>query len=425
MGYWKEVAGRLGGGNLLAHENEYVCGACLKDEGLCGFIESEAYATACTFCGAESTDPIAAPLVEVLLYIKECLSREYDVAENCLSYDSEMGSYLGETWSTMDVLETHLGDVISNEAGGLMDALCDGLGDRAWCRLHPYSLTDDEKLNFSWDRFCELIRYERRYFFLREPAGEELFSPLALLKELGNWCEHFDLVETLPANHLLYRARFQNPGQKLETAAELGPPPRDKATMANRMSPPGIVMFYVSDEAKTALREVAKDPTCDAGRYAIGKFRTLREARILDLTSIPSLPSIFERVPDSLEYDPRPPLIFLNYFVAELSKPIARDSSVYVEYIPSQVVTEYFRTVFVHEGVPLAGICYPSARHPGGRSLVLFASQDNLVGVDDAAALPFLERDRWIEIEDRKDRAVTVEDLERWDGEAPRPFDWI
>ena len=421
MGYWKDVAERGLGG----HEYEYVCGACLQDPGLRGVVEDEACATACTFCDAESADPIAAPMAKVLLYIDECLDREYDVAENCLSYDKEMGRYLGTTWTTMEVLETHLGDVVPNETGTLMDALCDGLGDRLWCRLDPYGLTQSEELTFSWDAFCELIKYERRYFFFRQPAGQELFSPLALFEELGNWCERFGLVRTLCANHLLYRARLQKNGEKLETAAALGPPPRDMATMANRMSPPGIVMFYAGDEVETALREVAKNPAEDMGRYAIGKFRTLREAKILDLTSIPPVPSIFEPVPDSLEYNPRPPLIFLNYFVAALSKPIARDDSVYVEYIPSQVVTEYFRTGFVHEGAPLAGIRYRSARHPGGRSLVMFASQDNLVGVDDPEGSPFLMRDRWIEFVDRDEREVTVDDLKRWDGEAQRPFDWI
>ena len=49
-------------------------------------------------------------------------------------------------------------------------------------------------------------------------------------------------------------------------------------------------MFYVSGEAETALREVAKEPVRDAGLYAIRTFRTLRNVRILDLTGIPRVP---------------------------------------------------------------------------------------------------------------------------------------
>ena len=53
------------------------------------------------FRNRESVDPIAAPLVRVLLDIKECFASEYDAAEIRLSYDSESGCYLGKTWPTI------------------------------------------------------------------------------------------------------------------------------------------------------------------------------------------------------------------------------------------------------------------------------------------------------------------------------------
>ena len=196
--------------------------------------------------------------------------------------------------------------------------------------------------------------------------------------------------------------------------------------MSNRMSPPGIVMFYVSDEAETALRETAKDVEEDAGQYAIGRFQTLREIKILDLGDIPSIPSIFAPVPDSLEYDPRPPLIFLNYFAVELSKPIARDRSIHVEYIPTQVVTEYFRTEFFHDGERIAGIRYQSARQSDHYSLVLFAAQEDLVdGARSAEAELFSVGDPWIELVSHEQREVTVRDLEQWADEAPREIEWL
>lgn len=426
MGYWKDVRERLGGGNPEAHEDEYVCAGCITDEGLQGFIEGEACAKVCSFCEAESEEPLAAPLVEVLLYMNECLAREYDVAENKLPFESAEGGYIGQVWTTQELLDDLLCDDLPNDDDGeLMDALCDGLGDRAWCRRHPFSLTDDEKLSFSWDEFCELIKHRCRYFFLNEERGDdELYSPFALLKALAGWCERFDLIKPLPVGRPLYRARWQEPGQILASAAELGPPPQDKAVMANRMSPPGIVMFYVSDEAETALREIAKDPAKDAGRYAIGEFQVKREAPILDLAEIPPVPSIFSYIPDSLEYDPRPPLIFLNYFAAELSKPIAKDQSIHVEYIPTQVVTEYFRTVFLYDGNPIDGIRYQSARHSDHCSLVLFAAQEDLVdGL--SSEDPFTERERWIELTNRAERDVTMDDLHRWKREAPEQFEWV
>ena len=427
MGYWKDVWTQLGGGNAEAHENEYVCAECFDDKGLRGFVEGEATENSCTFCGTESVDPIAAPLVRVLLDIKECFASEYDAAENRLSYDSESGCYLGKTWTTIDLLEEHLGDALPNDDDGrLKEALWDGLGERVWCRTHPLSLTRDEKLTFSWDEFCALIKHRRRYFFLRDEGYRELFSPLGLLRELEEWCRRFEVITTLPAGLLLYRARCEKAGRPLRSAAELGPPPVDKATVPNWMSPAGIVMFYASDDSATALREVARNPKKDTGRYAIGTFRTLRDVAILDLSAIPRIPSIFEPVQDSLEYHPRPPLIFLNYFAAELSMPVAGDEGAHVEYVPAQVVTEYFRTEFDHDGEPLAGIRYRSARREGGSSLVLFASQDNLAGANDAGVEQALgSRDHWIELVDCEQREVTAEDLERWEREAPQAFEWV
>lgn len=427
MGYWKDVRERLGGGSPEGYEDHYVCAECFEDEGLKGFVEGETRAKSCTFCGSESSEPIAAPLVEILLYIKECLDREYDVAENKLPHESAEGGYIGDVWTTQEVLEDHLGMGLPNDGNGiLMEALCDGLGDRAWCRRHPLSLTDDERLRFSWDEFCDLIKHRRRYFFLREMrADDELYSPLALLKELATWCERFEIVKTLPAGPLnpLYRARFQEPGELLSTAADLGPPREDGAIKSNRMSPPGIVMFYVSDNAETALREIAKCP----GTFAIGEFRMRREAMILDLANVPRVPSIFESIPDTLEYDPRPPAIFLNYFATELSKPIERDDRVHVEYIPTQVITEYFRTEFLHDGRRIDGIRYRSARHLDHCSLVLFATQDEMVGGSRTTGRAGFSptSNPWIEMTNRQERDVTADDLELWNREAPQEIEWI
>jgi len=417
MGYWKDVIERLGGGNPAEYEDHYVCAECFGDHSLKDFIEGESQAKTCTFCGVESDEPIAAPIVEVLLYINECLEREYDVAENKLPYESAEGGYIGETWTTEELLGSYL-ELPNDDDGTLMEALCDGLGDRAWCRKYPFSLTDDERLNFSWDEFCNLVKYRRRFFFLSEKRkDDELFSPFALLKELTTWCERFELIKPLPVESAVFRARCQKPGETLTTPADLGPP--QHAKMSNRMSPPGIVMFYVSDNPETALRETAQYPCI----IAIGGFITKREAMILDLADIPPIPSIFEIISDSLEYDPRPLSIFLNYFSTELSKPIARDDRVHVEYIPTQIITEYFRTEFTYNGKTLDGIRYRSARHESHCSLVLFATRADLIGVENHTIGSNTACDPWIKLCNREEQSVTQELLAQWDREAPQPVE--
>lgn len=94
-------------------------------------------------------------------------------------------------------------------------------------------------------------------------------------------------------------------------------------------------------------RETANKP----GDYTVGKF-----TMILDLPNLPRVPTILHELPDSLEYDPRPRLIFLHEISREMSRPIARDDRVHVEYVPTQVVTEYLRTVTTIDGRRIDGI---------------------------------------------------------------------
>ena len=106
------------------------------------------------------------------------------------------------------------------------------------------------------------------------------------------------------------------------------------------MSPAGIVMTYVSEDAATALAETADKP----GTYAVGQFRALRDITILDLADLPPIPSLFEEISDTLPYDPHKALRFLHRLADDISRPIERDDRVHIEYVPTQVVTEFLRT---------------------------------------------------------------------------------
>ena len=66
--------------------------------------------------------------------------------------------------------------------------------------------------------------------------------------------------------------------------------------------------------------------------------------------------------------------VFLTDLLADLSAPIARDDRVHVEYIPTQVFCEYFRTQASNGGEPIHGICYPSSVG-SGRSYCFFMDQ--------------------------------------------------
>ena len=321
---------------------------------------------------------------------------------------------MGETWDTFELLDGLLGLPNDDDHDTLLLTLCSGLGDETWCRRDPFSLAEHERLRISWEEFCDLVKHDRRFFFgdhrrsddERQFDDGQLYDPADLLTEMAEWCRDQNLARLLAAGTALYRARFQKSAETLTTARQLGPPPADKAIMSNRMSPPGIVMFYVSESPDTALRETANDE----GGFMVAEFRTRRDAVILDLGAAPPIPSLFETIPDSLPYDPRVPTTFLRYFASDISRPIARDDRQRIEYIPTQIVTEYFRTHFQHDGKALEGIRYMSARHPGHYSLVLFSTQEDVMSDE----TPATGTNPWIELAGYDRTDVTIDDVARW-----------
>jgi len=76
-------------------------------------------------------------------------------------------------------------------------------------------------------------------------------------------------------------------------------------------------------------------------------------------------------------------LLFIENFVTSISTPVKKDGSEHVEYVPSQVVSEYFAKVFRDAlGEQIDGIVFPSAVRPGGRNVVLFPPIDPVHGFD-------------------------------------------
>ena len=382
----------------MYQEGMFVCVDCFEDPGLIGFIKRYAVAEECSFCPAIDKVPIAAPVEEVSDHIIECLRQEYDDAANQLGWIGAEGGYQGNHWDTPDLLFYEVGLSFPQEnEKSLSQALFGDLIDQVWCERNAYGLNDEEWSRFSWEHFCEAVMHQRRFFFSgmdRDPDDPEVYSPAQVLQTIFQYAQQMDLFKQMPSGTQLFRARWEGGKPHLETPKELGPPPLEQATQSNRMSPAGIPMFYGCDDEDTALKETATG----ASYFAIGRFETRRSINLLDLTAIPPIPSLFDSIPDSVEVPPRRVLKFLHHVAREVSRPIERGDRVHVEYVPTQVVTEFIRDQLTWENSRADGIKYFSSVHPDHVSYVLFANQGNVVSPP-ANSSP---QDQWLRLTETK-----------------------
>ena len=399
---------------MVEHAPGTVCPKCFGDPALSRFVAGHAEYGKCGFCGRRRKSAFAARLDLVVEHINECIGRHYDDPVNGLAYESAEGGYQGDTFTSSELLEDEVGIDLPNDDGRLLEAIADGLENEVWCGGYFYGASPEDLLRFGWEGFSETVKHELRYFF-RDLDGnlghdDDVPSPGDILDKLFEYAKDAGLFTTLPAGTRLYRVRSTPPGKRFRDAVQLGPPPRHLAVQTNRMSPPGIVMMYAAEDRRTALAEIAAEP----GRYAIGTFETRRDAMILDLSVIEAAPSIFSPIPDTLEYDPRPRLLFLRQVAQDICKPIARDDRAHIEYVPTQVVTEYLRTVEKVGGRQVDGVRYRSSRKAGEKSLVLFATQDNMILPKTLRESLYAPDERWIELVSAKVRSVTQDMVEAW-----------
>ena len=150
------------------HSDEFLCAACFDDIGIASFIEQHVESKTCSFCGAISKRRIAAPIAEVLDYIESCINGPYEDPANSMGYDSSEGGYLGTTYSIEELLTEVIGLELPRDTNNkLIDAICFGIDTEIWCESDPYGLSPQQQLSFSWESFCETIKYKRRFFFSR------------------------------------------------------------------------------------------------------------------------------------------------------------------------------------------------------------------------------------------------------------------
>jgi hypothetical protein len=360
-----------------------ICPDCLENPALKELAADNLDEDECDYCGREGEN-VAVDTDVVMTRIGESFHSEYRDPVHELPYDSGEGGYQGDWFHTYDLLD-RLGEEIGVQE--FVDDMIQAFGLQGWCERDYFTLRADQALSFSWQRFGKLVKEDSRYLFLERREDDEYreqheVEPADMLRKLGELVVETDLIRELEPGTRIYRARDHGLGVAYDRAVDLGTAPRE-AAFANRMSPAGIPLFYGAFDADTAVREAWAGPAPDHELVSVGRFANSAPLRVIDLASLPPIPSIFDEDLRHL----RPPLWFLFEFSGRISAPVrtaARSEAEMVEYVPTQIVSEYLRTTFARDYGEAAvhGLLYRSAAHEGGICCALFIAREDCVDAD-------------------------------------------
>lgn len=352
--------------------DQLVCSKCVVEDALKAVVASDEESdNTCDFCGRSP----AAPLDTLLEGFVNGLRNVYGNADDVgVPYSSAEGGYVGAaTWDTHDLIEMYY-DVFGHE--DLPEAVAAAIELSMWAEQDFIADHMDEALLDAWNRFCEQVQHRTRYVFHHERRHSDGFndlyageiSPSRILVEIGRYLDQVGVIREIPAGTKFWRATMH--GEPIDlTAARLGTAPRKYAKQANRMSPAGIPMFYGADSLETAVKEVVVRST--EIHVTAAQFATTHPCVVADFTSLipapsqfdPELGRLFRVVP------------FLRKFRDRLSQP-ARETYEQIDYVPTQIVTEYLLQVY--EGADVVGLVYDSAL-TGDRCIVLDVPNDRCI----------------------------------------------
>jgi len=367
--------------------DKFVCATCLKDQALQQFAQSHGEMRPCDYCGGTPTTASVAALQDVIEFMGTFIAEEYTDPENDAPWNQEKERYDVKIFDNDELLD-EIGFSVSNWK--LMADISAAFAGHNWCQRRWERLTPSQRWHYGWERFQHVVKHQRRYTFWYltddwdDGAHPDYLPPAHMLGEIGAVINSMKLVKEFPVGTVVWRLQLHSKNESLSTPARFSSPPIQYATQPNRMSPAGVPMFYGADDFHTALLEVIdpKDKDLDSKAVSGAQFRSVMPLNLLDLTSIPTPPSYFTPGGPSRRHH----IEFLNKFVKDLSLPIERDERQHIEYVPTQVFTEFVRHVMKDTNcVQVHGIWYSSSRN-GRPCCVIFATQEECLPCDPLSA---------------------------------------
>ena len=386
--------------NLNHIKGHVVCAACFGDPHIKHAIVERRSADHCDYCRATGDGVVAAELTAVMEFMLPQIELEYASADQSLPRDPETKDRMfpEEEFDSRELLETHIELELPNDDDGTLVAdIASALPEQDWCLVNPLGTPDDEAIGNSWEAFKKVVKHRRRFFFLQHTDrdlyhdltwGEAAYNVPELLERISKFAHDHSLIIRLASGSLWFRVQQLGDGEHDFSPRRMGPPPYELANLPNRMSPAGIPMFYGAIDQETALTEVADH----SARFASARFETMKDVFVLDLRLAPPVPSLF----DPVFAKDRAVAMFMHSFIADFRARIDRMRRPHVDYLPTQVITEYFRTaVKLADNKPILGVLYSSTKNARD-AIVLFAEHGDVVAGDTDGGEA--EEDPWLRV---------------------------
>lgn len=349
---------------------KWVCQACIGCEPyLKLLVRQNLGSAACSYCGNKrrKAAPLAALIAAVLYGVKYSYN---DEANAGCPYDRDIVIVYQSSRDVLgQVLESEglewPEELINDVANAFVNTGWVDAPDGDWMGFYNH-----ERLHWSWGAFAYAVKHQSRFHFQASKRSRSYSGDLVRVHEmlpfLGQLVRQNRMVRKLSASTVFHRVRA---GVHPHTFSGLGPPPAEKVP-GQRMNPAGIAYLYLALDEETALAETRAKPQA---QVTVSEWSPSRDLHVIDLSYCPRCPSVFSE--RKREHDM---VQFLYKFRDEISKPVAHDGSEHIEYVPTQVVSEYFAQAFKHaKNKRVDGLIYPSAVAQGGKNLVLFPQYDD------------------------------------------------
>ena len=361
--------------------DKYVCTCHFQDKYLNGIIESHGKQGTCSYCGKKHTVCDMFTLCEQIVWKIGLYFNSLDDAGLYLAngfYDDEqevipgykrIGEYVvPENLTYFDSVDELMDGLdFATDDDDLNDDIKSCFSTEQWISSDIYDEDRSVKYANQWDRFVNTVKHRGRFTFLATPEFRNIIQEKEghsddILSVLSDLIIEQGLVKSLPKGTNLYRARKVDDVNLNYKFADITSPP-DNLAFPNRMSPAGISMFYASFEKETATNECVGG---DSKGLIVGTFETTKDLKVIDLTSIPEQSFWVNNWQENQ---------FLHHFNENITKRVDPKDTNHLQYIPTQVFTEYLRYMFRDsKGQQIEGLIYGSSKTEE-KNIVLFCNQ--------------------------------------------------